>query len=207
MENISNINYNWWEVNTDGEVSKNTINPVNTVDLSKETKEKTEKDVIAPGNTSEESNKGPQESLLETGAEMLTNSASSQIESISETGQGTISPSPAGVNLGVKKVIAPTEKDRLKTFNNQLKQIIFTYVTVFVDKWAFSGILVGIFKDFLILVNGCKITEIRLREINAVEFKAWGCPKKRKEKSLKRRKHGKKQPRQTSAIMQNIFKR
>lgn len=82
------------------------------------------------------------------------------------------------------------------TFADHLSQLLFTYLRVFVESGRFDGVLVSIFDDFLILVKGCRITEIPFKEIEAVQFNARGCPcshkkkpsaKKKKQKAVKRK--------------------
>lgn len=82
------------------------------------------------------------------------------------------------------------------TFADHLSQLLFTYLRVFVDSGCFDGVLVSIFDDFLILVKGCRITEISFKEIEAVQFTVRGCPcrpqekppaKQKKQKAVKRK--------------------
>lgn len=67
-------------------------------------------------------------------------------------------------------------KEKPETFNRRLERLLFTYVTVFVESGSFSGVLAGVFVDFIVLVKGCIITEVSLREIEAIQYLAWGCP-------------------------------
>lgn len=70
----------------------------------------------------------------------------------------------------------PAEKPKRRKFAEQLNEHIFQFLTVFLEKSVVRGILVGVFHDFLVLVNKCFITEIPFKEIQAVRFTALGCP-------------------------------
>ena len=97
-------------------------------------------------------------------------------------------------------------------FSMELEKFIFTFVTVFVERHRFSGILVGTFSDFLILVNKCIITEIVLDEIQAVQLLVWGCPdtQKKSPKSEKKskknsKKDSKKDKERMALLLQQLF--
>lgn len=94
------------------------------------------------------------------------------------------------------------KKDKIETFKKRLEKLFFTYVTVFVNSWAFSGVLVGVFDDFFVLVKGCHIIEVSLREVEAVKHLAWGCPEK---KQPQKRNVIVKDRMDTSTILKNLF--
>lgn len=61
-------------------------------------------------------------------------------------------------------------------FAEQLGRLLFTYIQVSVASGCFHGVLVHVLNDFLVLINGCLITEIPFKEIEAIQHRAWGCP-------------------------------
>lgn len=67
-------------------------------------------------------------------------------------------------------------------FNKQLSRLVFTYIQVAVSSGCYHGVLVSVLGDFLVLVNGCLITEIPFKEIEALQFRARGCPCKKTKK-------------------------
>lgn len=72
------------------------------------------------------------------------------------------------------------------TFAENLEKLVLTYLTVFVESGVFPGVLAAVLDDFLILINKCLITEIPLKEIEAVLFKAFGCPDRRTTSAAKK---------------------
>lgn len=72
-----------------------------------------------------------------------------------------------------------TQDTRHLVFNDQLRRFVFTYIQVSVSSGCFQGVLVSVLKDFLVVVNNCLIIEIPFKEIEAIQFRAWGCPCKK----------------------------
>jgi len=73
-------------------------------------------------------------------------------------------------------------KEQPSKFKKELEKLILHFITVFAGGYIFSGVLVCVMHDFIVLINGCTIFEIVFSEITAVEFKAPGCPEKKTNK-------------------------
>jgi len=95
-------------------------------------------------------------------------------------------------------------KEKPESFRRRLERLLFTYVTVFVESHSLSGVLVGVFDDFLILVKGCIITEVFLPEVEAIQYLAWGCPDTHCKKQ-RRPQNIVKNRLDTATILRNLF--
>lgn len=133
-------------------------------------------------------------------------------QKVQKPGQGTVQllPQEHLNNQGFKQADVFTDvevtanfvkNDDNKKFARQMKKLVLTYVTVFVECWKFEGVLVAVFDDFLVLVNGCKIIEIPLKEIQALVFRAFGCPPEKKKKTKNDKNNGK----DYGTILRNMF--
>jgi len=71
-----------------------------------------------------------------------------------------------------------------RTLAKSLEQLVLSFITVSAGENQFKGVLACVLDDFIILINGCTIYEIIIDEIEAVMFKAKGCPGKNPDRTL-----------------------
>ncbi|NLO88843.1 MAG: hypothetical protein GX088_00685 [Clostridia bacterium] len=93
---------------------------------------------------------------------------------------------PEAPDKDINKQFEPSStrfiKEPPSKFKKELEKLILHFITVFAGGYKFSGVLVCVMHDFIVLINGCTIFEIVFLEITAVEFKAPGCPEKKTNK-------------------------